>query len=108
MKNDMRSRELEALLLLITALTKPKPWVMAAVSFYFLTVFKWISEGQAIYFDNWQIILSGMLNSNVPIEQKFFLIGFFCLLTAISLTSINIVKIIAIQLFLRFGKKPEL
>ena len=76
MKSGMRSRGLEALLLLITALTKPKPWILAAVSFYFLTVFKWISEGQAIYFDNWQIILRGLLNPNLPIEQKFFLIGF--------------------------------
>jgi len=108
MENDMRSRRLEVFLLLITALTKPKAWVLAAVSFYFLTVFKWISEGQAIYFDNWQIILRGLLNSKVPIEQKFFLVGFFCLLTAISLASISIVKIIAIQLSVRFGKKPEL
>lgn len=104
----MKSKRLEITLIIITALTKPKSWVLGAVSFFALTAFKWVAEGQSIFIDNWQSILQGMLNPNTPIEQKLFLIGFFCMLVAMSLILINIVKHMAIQLNSRFGEKPEL
>ena len=104
----MNSKKLEFTLLLITALTKPKAWVLGAVSFFALTAFKWVADGQEIFIDNWRVILSGMLNPEIPIEQKFFLVGFFCMLVAMSLFLINIVKHVAIELYIRFGIKPKL
>ena len=104
----MMSKALKFTLILIAALAKPRAWVLGSVSFFALTSLKWVVKGQSIFIDNWYSILMGMINPNVPIEQKLFLVGFFCLLSALSLILINTIKNTSIQLYIRFGIKPEL
>jgi len=101
----MRSKTLTIVLLVVTALTKPKAWVLSAVAFIAAWAFSYIGQGQAIYIEHWRPILEGMINPEVPFAQKSFLIGFLCLLIAMSMISINIVKAMAIELNNRFGKK---
>lgn len=103
----MRSKTVSIVLIVITAFTKPKAWVLSSIAFIAGWAFSYIGQGQAIYVEYWKVLLEGMFDPNVPLEQKLFLIGFLCLLIAMSITSINVVKHMAIQLFTRFGKSPE-
>lgn len=104
----MKSKTLQVVLLLVTAFTKPKAWVLSSVAFIAGWAFSYFGQGQAIYVEHWETILNGMLNPDVPFSQKSFLVGFFCLLVAMSMISINIVKLMAIEIYKRFGKKSEL
>ena len=103
----MRSRTLEITLLLVVLLTKPKSWVLSGVGIISLSVVKWLFEGQAIYVQHWQDLLNGMLNPEIPLDQKLFLIGFFCFLIGASMFFMNVIKHVAIEQFRRFGTKPE-
>jgi len=103
----MRSKTVSIVLIVVTAFTKPKAWVLSSIAFIAGWAFSYIGQGQAIFVENWEVLLEGMLDPNVPLAQKSFLVGFLCLLIAMSMVSINVVKHMAIQLFTRFGKKPE-
>lgn len=103
----MSSKFFNFSLLLITLLTKPKSWIVTGASLLVLTVMKFFFEGQSIFFKHWSDIWSGMINPDVPLEQKVFIISFFILVTGLAMYYTNIFKLLVIHQYKRFGTKPK-
>ncbi|WP_081138963.1 hypothetical protein [Halomonas sp. BC2] len=101
----MRSKLLNFLLLLITLLTKPKSWIVTGASILVLTMMKFFFEGQSIFFRHWNEIWSGMINPDVPLEQKIFILSFFILVTGLAMYYTSMFKALVIYQNKRFGAK---
>lgn len=103
----MKFKLLNFLLLLITLLTKPKPWIVTGSSFLVLMLMKFFFEGQSIFFKHWREIWSGIIDPVVPVEQKVFIVSFFILLTGLALFYTDIFKKLIIHQYKRFGSKSR-
>ena len=103
-----RSRLLEGILIFITALTKPPSWVLLGVFFISISAFKEVSKIPWFYIENWKTILLGMANPQIPIYEKFFIVGVFFLFAATAAWFLSIAVHMVIQRYVRFGKKPDL
>lgn len=102
----MQSRFLVFSILLVALLTRPRSWVVSGVAFLILLLVKFFGEGVSLYFKHWNELQVGMLNPEVPVEQKLFVVGFFFLLLGISMFYTNIFKEIIVYQYKRFGEVP--
>ena len=95
--------KLNIVLPLIALLTKPKSWIMTGASMLVLSIMKFLFEGQSIFFEHRQDIFADLINPDVPLELKIFLVSFFILLTGLVMFYTSIFKAIVISQSKRFG-----
>lgn len=103
----MKSTRLNIVLPLIALITRPNSLILTGSSLLVLSIMKFLFEGQSIFFEHWRDIYGGLLNPEVPFEQKLFIISFFMLITGLALFYTNIFKAIVISQSKRFGTKPK-
>lgn len=101
----MRSNLLNFLLLLIALFTKPKSWIVTCASMWVLTMMSFFFEGRSIFLKYWSEIWLGMINPDVPLEQKIFILSFFILVMGLAMYCISIFKSLVIYQYERFGAK---
>ena len=87
------------------ALTSPIVWGVTSIAFIAAWACFYIVQDQAIYIEQWEVLVNGLFNPTIPLAQKSFLMGFSCLFIAISISATNMVKRIGLVLTLRFVKK---
>ena len=80
-------------------------WLVGAIAIWEVNG---LSSGIRIYFENWQELLAGFANPNVPFAAKSLIFGLFFLLTSISMLSLNLAFTIVIERHERFGFVPKL
>lgn len=66
---------------------------------------KYFFEGQSIFFKHGDEIWSGMINPDVALEQKVFILNLFILITGLAIYSTSIFKLLVIHQGKRFGTK---
>ena len=78
---------------------------MTGASVLVLTMMKFFFEGQSIFFKHWREIWSGMVNPDIALEQKVFVLSFFILVTGLAMYYTNIFKLLVMHQYKRFGAK---
>lgn len=99
----MSSKKLEVVLLLITLLTKPRSVILSGATLLVFSVMMFFYKGQSIFFMHWQDILTGLLDPDVPLEQKVMIVSFFFLFTGFTMFYTSIFRKLVIEKYKRFG-----
>lgn len=104
----LRSRTLEATLLLFALLNKPRSWILLTVFFVCIGAFNEVSKIPGFYLEHRNTIWSGMLNPEISFHEKLFVVSVLLLFAAVASMFLQVAMRAAIQRYVRFSKKPEL